>query len=293
MQTVKCGGHTRVGLLRPFHANYKVRCPLWSGLAGTVWRLSAGGVPQGDSPAFPWGWGRRARRGCPLPQLPHRPGACPARQGPSRVGGRGASPCPCLAASLGDASSLCPEEEGGGRTSSECSTQAISQDAPHRPWTGSPSCLIEGKPGHSGPKTQGQERAGTRAPAVKQLRPGQPCSAQGWPLPSVQGAGLRPGSSPTPSTLRRPPSCTDGAVGTPLAAHQPSPLLPASGPAGPAAWGALSLFCPGLRQAAARPPHVVHADRPPVLRNLPWPHLSPVSVLARWTLHGLCCSLHF
>lgn len=100
----------------------------------------------------------------------------------------------------------------------------------------------------------------------------QPATLRPWTAPALcAGAGLRPGSSPTPSTLRRPPSCTGGAAGAQLPAHQPSPLLPASGLVGPAAWGALSLSCPGLCQAAAHPPRVVHSDRPPIFRNPPRP----------------------
>lgn len=187
-------------------------------------------------------------------------------------------------------------EEGGwrGRTSSECSTQAISQGPLLTgPGQAVPSCLIEGKPRHSGPKTQGQEGLVPEPLLSTSSVPTSPRSAP-WMAPALQRGG-RPASRllPRPSTLRRPPSCTGRAAGAQLAAHQPSPLLPGLWPGGSRCLGRLSLSCPGLRQAAACPPHVVHADRLPVLRNLPWPHLSPVSFLACWTLHGLCCSLHF
>ena len=118
----------------------------------------------------------------------------------------------------------------------------------------------------------------------------QPATLRPWTAPALcAGAGLRPGSSLTPSTLRRPPSCTGGAAGAQLPAHQPSPLLPASGLAGPAAWGASP--SPALASVKQQLTHLTWYTLTPRLSYVT--RLGPVSLLTHWTLHGLCCSLHF
>ena len=155
-------------------------------------------VRRGSSPGrqscFSLGIRGASRDGLPTPTAPPPPMSLSREVGTKQGGWQRGFPLSLLGCQPGGPFFPLPlgwtdgeegEEQGGGRTSSERSAQAISLDAPLRPQTGSPSCLTEGKLRHSGPKTQGQERAGPRAPAGNQL-PGPASHTPSMDSPGTQ-----------------------------------------------------------------------------------------------------------
>lgn len=236
MQTVMCSSRSGLG---------------WPGLYGIC--------PQGEFPRetvllFPGDKGA-SREGLPTPTAPPPPMSLSSEVGTEQGGWQRGFPLSLLGCQPGGRFFPLPlswtdgedgEKQGGGRTSSERSTQAILLDAPRRPWTGSPSCLTEGKLRHSGPKTQGQERAGPRAPAVSQL-PGPASHA-----PSMDSPGPLCGGRPASRFLPDPKHPAEAPILHRRGCWSPAPCPPAV-PSPPGLW-------PGGSRCLGRP-----------LPLLPWP----------------------